>query len=252
LRIARQALSNNTQKPSRGTAVFLQFEDRKSTSPFVERVWRCKSSTGGTFLSMAEGNIELVITKLPGLLAVTLRGPVSKGTLVECPPDGEWLAIRFRLGTFLPRISTAALIDHQDVQLPVLANGRFWFCNLTWEMPDYENAEVFVDRLSLAGVIARSHATDAAVEGDVDWMSRRSLQRHFRRVTGMTFSSFQQIQRARHAAALLMSGSSILDATFAAGYFDQAHLTRSVKHLIGMTPARLVRERPQLSFSYKA
>jgi methylphosphotriester-DNA--protein-cysteine methyltransferase len=100
-------------------------------------------------------------------------------------------------------------------------------------------------------VIARSHATDAAVEGDVDWMSQRSMQRHFRRVTGMTFSSYQQIQRARHAAALLVSGSSVLDATFSAGYFDQAHLTRSVKQLIGMTPARLARERPQLSFSYK-
>jgi AraC-like DNA-binding protein len=231
--------------------VFLQFEDRKSASPFVERIWRCKSGTGGTFLSMAEGSIELVVTRLPGLLAVTLRGPVSKGTEVECPPNGEWLAIRFRLGTYLPRISTASLIDHQDVQLPVLAGGHFWLGDLTWEIPDYENAEVFVGRLARAGVIARSHATDAAVAGDVDWMSERSVQRHFRRVTGMTFSSFQQIQRARHAAALLTSGSSVLDATSAAGYFDQAHLTRSVKHLIGMTPARLVRERPQLSFSYK-
>jgi hypothetical protein len=231
--------------------MLLEFEDRKSTSPFVECIWRSRSRTGGTFLSMAEGNIELVITRLPGFLAVTLRGPVSKGSLFEYPPNGEWLAIRFRLGTYLPRIPTAALIDHQDVQLPVLANRRFWFGDLTWEIPDYENAEVFVDRLARAGVIARSHATDAAVEGDVDWMSQRSLQRHFRRVTGMTFSSYQQIQRARHAASLLTNGSSILDATSAAGYFDQAHLTRSVKHLIGMTPARLVRERPQLSFSYK-
>jgi methylphosphotriester-DNA--protein-cysteine methyltransferase len=54
-------------------------------------------------------------------------------------------------------------------------------------------------------------------------MSQRSVQRHFRRVTGMTFSSYQQIQRARHAAALLSSGSSVLNATFDAGYFDQAH-----------------------------
>ena len=122
--------------------MFIEFEDRKSTSPFVERIWRANSRTGGTFLSMAEGNIELVITKLPGFLAVTLRGPVSKGTQVECPADGEWLAIRFRLGTYLPRIATAALIDHQDVQLPVLANGRFWLGDLTWGIPDYENAEV--------------------------------------------------------------------------------------------------------------
>ena len=72
--------------------------------------------------------------------------------------------------------------------MPVFANRRFWFGDLTWEIPNYENAEVFVDRLARAGIVVRSHATDAAVEGDVDWMSQRSLQRHFRRVTGMTFS----------------------------------------------------------------
>ena len=235
----------------RASSLLIEFDDRGSDSPYVERVWRSRSRNGGSFLSMAEGNIELVVTRLPQFLAVTLRGPVTRGALVECPPHGEWLAIRFRLGTYLPQIATMALIDHQDVQLPVLPNDRFLLSDLSWEIPSYDNAEDLVARLARAGVIARSHATDAAVEGDVDWMSQRSTQRHFRRVTGMTFSSYQQIQRARRAAALLVRGSSVLDATSAAGYFDQAHLTRSVKKLIGMTPARLARERPQLSFSYK-
>lgn len=234
-----------------GSPLLLEFDDRESDSPFVERVWRSRSWTGGPFLSMAEGNIELIVTRLPGFLAVTLRGPVSRGSFIECPPNGEWLAIRFRLGTYLPGIPTAALIDHQDVPLPVTPNGRFWLSDMTWEIPGYDTAESLVARLARAGVIARSHATDAAAEGDVDWMSRRSVQRHFRRVTGMTFSSYQQIQRARLAASLLASGSSVLSATFEAGYFDQAHLTRSVKQLIGITPARLAREQPQLSFSYK-
>ena len=232
-------------------AVLIEFDDRESDSPYVERIWRSRSRRGGSFLSMAEGNIELVFTRLPEFLAVTLRGPVTRGTVVECPPNGEWLAIRFRLGTYLPQIPTSALIDHQNMQLPVLANGRFLFSDLTWEIPSYDSAEHLVARLARAGVIARSHATDAAVDGDVDWMSQRSVQRHFRRATGMTFTSYQQIQRARRAAALLVGGSSVLEATNGAGYFDQAHLTRSVRQLIGMTPARLAREQPQLSFSYK-
>jgi len=231
--------------------MFLEFDDRESNSPYVERIWRSRSRSGGSFLSMAEGNIEFVVTRLPGFLAVLLRGPVSRGTVVECPPHGEWLAIRFRLGTYLPQIPTAALIDHQNIQLPVLPNGRFWLSGQAWDIPSYDNAEDFVARLARAGIIARSQATDAAIEGDVSWMSRRSVQRHFHRVTAMTLSSYQQIQRARHAAALLTSGQSVLSTTFEAGYFDQAHLTRSVKHLIGMTPARLMREKPQLSFSYK-
>jgi hypothetical protein len=231
--------------------VLLAFDDRDSPSPFVERVWRCRSRSGGRFLSMAEANIELVITRLPAFLAVTLRGPVTRGAFIDCPPNGEWLAIRFKLGTYLPRIPAAALADHQDINLPVLGNGQFWFSDLAWEIPSFDNAEDFVARLALAGVIARSHATDAAAEGDIAWMSQRTLQRHFRRVTGMTLSGYEQIRRARHAADLLRRGTPILDATFEAGYFDQAHLTRSVKHLIGITPARLLRDQPQLSFSYK-
>lgn len=200
---------------------------------------------------MAESNIELVFTRLPGFSAATLRGPVSRGGLIECPPDGEWLAIRFRLGTYLPQIPTATLFNHHNVDLPLLPHNRFWLAGQAWEIPRYDNAEDFVAGLARAGVIATSHATDAAIEGDSEHMCRRSVQRHFRRVTGMTFSSYQQIERARHAAALLIGGSSVLDATFDAGYFDQAHLTRSVRQLIGTTPARLLRERPQLSFSYK-
>lgn len=232
-------------------SALLEFEDRASDSPYVARIWRSRSLRGGTFLSMAEGNVELVVTRLPGLVAVTLRGPVSRGGFIECPPHGEWFAIRFRLGTYLPGIPTAALIDRQDIQLPVLAGDRFWFSDLLWDIPTFDNAEDFVARLVRAGVIARSAAADAAVENDAGWMSRRTVQRHFRQATGMTFSSYQQIERARHAATLLMNGRSILDVTFDAGYFDQAHLTRSMRQLIGLTPARLAREKPQLSFSYK-
>lgn len=36
-----------------------------------------------------------------------------------------------------------------------------------------------------------------------------------------------------------------------AGYFDQAHLTRSLKYRMGQTPAEIARAREQLSFLYK-
>jgi len=231
--------------------VLIEFDHRQSDSPYVERIWRSRSRQGGFFFSMAESSIELVFTRMPGFTAATLRGPVSKGGLIECPPNGEWLAVRFRLGTYLPLIPTVTLIDHRNMDLPILPCDRFWFSGRAWEIPTYDNIDAFVARLAGAGVIARSHAPDAAIAGDCGRMSQRSVQRHFRHVTGMTFSAWQQIERARHAAALLMDGASVLDATFHAGYFDQAHLTRSVKQLIGTTPARLARERPQLSFSYK-
>ena len=200
---------------------------------------------------MAEGNIELVVAKLPGFVGVTLRGPVTNAASIECPADGQWLAIRFALGTYFPRLPTDALADRMGLNLPVQGRSHFWLCGLSWEIPTFDNAEDFVARFALAGVIAREHSVGAVVEGDVDWMSRRSVQRRFVRTTGLTLSGFQQISRARHAAALLVDGRSVLDASYEAGYFDQAHMTKSMKRLIGITPAKLVRERPQLSFSYK-
>jgi methylphosphotriester-DNA--protein-cysteine methyltransferase len=49
-----------------------------------------------------------------------------------------------------------------------------------------------------------------------------------------------QAERARRAEALLRQGVSILDTVFEAGYYDQPHLTRSLKQFIGHTPGQIV------------
>jgi methylphosphotriester-DNA--protein-cysteine methyltransferase len=55
------------------------------------------------------------------------------------------------------------------------------------------------------------------------------------------------MQRAQHAQALLQQGVSILDTVDEAGYFDQPHLTRSLKQFIGYTPAQIIRlSQPEL------
>jgi methylphosphotriester-DNA--protein-cysteine methyltransferase len=63
----------------------------------------------------------------------------------------------------------------------------------------------------------------------------------------------RQIERARYATTLLQQGLSILDVVYEAGYYDQPHLTRALKHFIGQTSAQLMdRSRSQqLSFLYK-
>jgi methylphosphotriester-DNA--protein-cysteine methyltransferase len=58
----------------------------------------------------------------------------------------------------------------------------------------------------------------------------RTGQRHFLQATGITPSTIRQIERARHATNLLKQGVSILDTVHEGGYFDQAHLTPSLKY----------------------
>jgi AraC-like DNA-binding protein len=232
--------------------MFLTFKDRASSSPFVERVWCAHTETGGSFYSMAEGSLELVITRLPGLCRVTLRGPVTRAAPVVCPSNGQWVAIRFRTGTYFPAWPTAMLMDHSDIDFPAIGDRRFWFNGASWELPTFENAESFVHKLAREGAIARDVTVAAAIDGDRHVLSRRSVQRHFLRVTGMTQALFQQIQRARYAAKLLHAGSPILDVVHGARYFDQAHLTRSLRRLIGPTPTTILRNQVQLSFAYGA
>ena len=231
--------------------MFLNFEDRPSDSPIVERVWRSRSERGGSFVSIAATNFEIAVTRVGGRTFLTLRGPETKATAIECPPEGEWLGIRFKLGTFMPSLTPEALRDHNDVTLPHASSRSFWLNGSAWEYPDFDNAEDFVARLVQKGIVTRDPAVDAVMRSEPSAQSLRTAQRHFLRATGLTHRTVQQIERARHATNLLRQGASILDTVYDAGYFDQAHLTRSLKLLVGQTPAEVARRTAQLSFLYK-
>ena len=67
----------------------------------------------------------------------------------------------------------------------------------------------------------------------------------------MSHAALKGIERARFATQLLREGRPPVDVAHDAGYFDQAHLTRSLRKLIGLTPGAIAREERQLSFLYK-
>jgi AraC-like DNA-binding protein len=73
-------------------------------------------------------------------------------------------------------------------------------------------------------------------------MSIRSLQYRFLQATGLTNKMIQQIERARSAVLLLERGTPISDTAFELDYFDQAHLTNSLKRFIGRTPVQIARK----------
>src|SRR5262245_52919074 len=196
--------------------MFLSFEDRLSDSPLVERIWRCRSERTGAFLSVAACNFEMAVTRLRGKTFLTLRGPETRSTPADCPAGGDWLGIRFKLGTFMPKLTPERLRDRQDVTLPGATAHSFWLDGSAWEYPDFENAETFVKRLLMQGIVVRDAAVAAALR-DEPRVSLRTEQRHFLRATGLTRSTVRQIERARHATNLLRSGVSILDAAHVAG-----------------------------------
>ena len=233
------------------STTFLSIEDRLSDSPVVERIWTAQNTRAGRFLSIAEGNCELVVTRLQGRAFLTVRGPETKATTADCPPDGDWVGIRFKPGAFLPQFLPATVCDRQDVTLPQATTRSFWLNGSAWEYPTFENADTFVARLVKKGIIARDSSVNALVRGEPEVLSRRSAQRHFARATGISFATFRKIKRARYATNMLRHGVPILEVVHLAGYFDQPHLTRSLKYLIGQTPAEIAAGTQQLSYLYK-
>ncbi len=231
--------------------MFLVFNERTSDSPFVERIWRSRSAAAGAFLSVASSHFEMAVTRHRGSVFITLRGPETRPTVADCPGDGEWLGIRFSLGTFMPRLPPGTLRDRQDVTLPAATGASFWLHGSAWEYPQFGNAETFVARLARRGIIARCPDVEPLLTGGGPDASLRTAQRHFLRATGITSRAVRQIERARYATYLLRQGVPIADTVFDAGYFDQAHMTRALKSLIGQTPGEIGRRDRQLSFLYK-
>jgi AraC-like DNA-binding protein len=228
-----------------------QSEQRSSDSALVDHVWQARSERAGTFLSVAASQCEMVVTRHRGKTYLTVRGPETRATPADCPDDAEWIGIRFRLGTFVPSLLPGNLLDRRDVDLPGASTRAFWLNGSAWEYPSFENADSFVSRLVRKGLLVHDPIVDDVMHKRARTLSLRSTQRHFVRATGITCSTWRQIERARYATNLLREGVSILDTVHQAGYFDQPHLTRSLKRRMGQTPTQIIGGDQQLSLLYK-
>jgi hypothetical protein len=212
--------------------------ERPSDSPFVQAVWHNESERAESFISTAGTHWEMVWMRHRGQITFTVRGPETKATPAALPAEAEWLGITFQLGTFLHDFPPGGLLDRQDVNLP--ASGKsFWLGGFTWEVPTYENADAFISRLVRLELLVRDPLVEGALQHPPLDLSPRALQYRFQRATGLRRKTVQQIQRAWQATALLERGCSILETAYQLGYFDQAHLTNSLRHYMGQTPAQI-------------
>jgi AraC-like DNA-binding protein len=226
------------------------FDERRSDSPLVETIWRTESGPAGTFTSVAVSRWEMVVTRQPGRLRFTVRGPETRATPSPIPGEAEFVGVVFKHGVFMPRLPGDALVD-RALDLPGATHRCFWLQGSAFPCPTFDSIDTFVHRLVRAGVLTFDPLVDAVLRGEQ--RANRTVRRHVRRATGLTLGAIRQIDRARQAAALLQQGLSVIETVHETGYFDQPHLTRSLKRLIGHTPAELLRlgGDAEMSLSYK-
>lgn len=214
------------------------YEERSSDSPYVEKVTHGWTAEDGSAVRPAECRWHMVIVRQEGNARALAVGPWTTAGVATWTEGAEIVWVRFGLGTFLPHLPARSFLDTETV-LPGAAGRSFWLGGSAWHFPDHENVETFVEKLVREEVLVRDPVVGEALRGRTQGLSPRTVRHRFLRATGQTQSQILQVERARRAAALLRRGVSIPDTIYEAGYFDQPHLTRSLKRWVGCTPAQI-------------
>lgn len=218
------------------------FEPGPPGGPLVEKIWRTRSVPVERFISVAESHWEIVVTSLGGKPYLSVLGPQTQAMTAPIPQDAEFFGIQLRRGVFMPNLPAEQLVD-DAIHLPDATSTTVWLDGSAWELPTFENADLFVNRLVRAGLLVHDPVVEEALRGEVTSVGVRSVQRRVLAATGLTLTAIQQIDRAQRAAELLDSGQTIGETVEVTGYADQAHLTRSLKRFMGQTPGQIVRDR---------
>jgi hypothetical protein len=206
------------------------------------RVWAAECDSPTDFSSIASVNPGIGFARVGGTTTVHLRGPAAKASTLSCPRDAEYFGADFRLGAYLPMFPPAGLVNLQDAVLPTLPADRILLDGRAWEMPTPQNLDVFIDRLARAGLLVFDPLVEELRHGGVvHTIPERTAQSRFVRAVGLSRRKLELIERARHAARLLRTGAAIADVVFDTGFYDQPHLTRTLRQLIGHTPAEVAR-----------
>ena len=219
----------------------LLVEQRMSDSPYIETIMHGWTASNGSAIRPAETHWHMVFVREHGNLHPIVVGALTTAGVVSWGAGADILWVKFKLGTFMSHLPVKSFLD-TETTLPGAASRSFWLKSSAWQFPDYENVETFVNRLVREEILVCDPVVSAVLQDQLLDLAPRTLRHRFLQATGLTQNHIRQVERAQQAARLLQQGIPILDTVFDLGYYDQPHLTRSLKQFIGFTPAQLLQQ----------
>lgn len=215
------------------------YEENQIDSIFIDKIWHTRTTSSGVYTAGLDGNWDIIISTYAGETSVMVNGVGKAAAQVPYVAGIESIGIALKPGVFLRDLQGKDIVDKQLV-LKKESNAYVQMDNRLFKVPTFETAEAFVDELAKQGVLLINNFVSSFHEGSAKGTSERSLRRHVNQTTGLSPYFFHQIRRAQHATQLLQQGTPIAQAALEAGYTDQAHMTKSVKLLMGYTPAQII------------
>ncbi|CAB3764399.1 AraC family transcriptional regulator [Paraburkholderia humisilvae] len=208
-----------------GSFTLINAEEAHYGTPVNEEGWRCRTI-----------HLDLDMVKS---VAEDLRKWVPASTIAFVGPTfDDPLAARELLELHKRSESDTSALDRQSWLITLIARLLLRHSDANVWIPDQVREPLAVDR-------ARTYLAEHLAEKvTLDALSARSgippfqLLRAFQQNVGLTPHAFQTQARVREARRLLREQQPLADIAATTGFADQAHLTRTFKAIMGMTPGQ--------------
>jgi AraC-like DNA-binding protein len=214
------------------------YEENVIDSLYIEKIWHTVTTDAGVYIAGLDGNWDIIITRSPSGVTVSVNGIGTKAVEVPYMAGVDSVGIALKPGVFLRDYKGKTIVNSQHVihdaddSYVEIGGHRF-------NIPDFESAERFICELSGTGVLVIDSIAASRIQPTEAASSGRTLRRHVAETTGLTRNFLTQIDRAQVAGSLLQEGMPISQVAIEAGYSDQAHMTKSLKKILGKTPTQL-------------
>jgi AraC-like DNA-binding protein len=213
-----------------------EYWERDGRHASVAAAWVFEAGTAQTSLVSADGCFDFIVRATPrGGLSAFLYAPVTAAHWVHIDAGERMFGVRVLPGyggalmRSEPELRRLAEHDADDTLLERL---EALVVSAVTAAPPPDVVREFV---SLARASEGRHRLTSPTTGGAE----RELQRASGRWLGLSPKRFLRIERAWAARRAIREGQPLAAVAAALGYADQAHLTRDVHHLLGVTPREL-------------
>jgi AraC-like DNA-binding protein len=211
---------------------------RSSSHPWIDTVWQTVCLSDGIYKATPDGSWDLILSVAPdGQASVFLSGQATAPVEVPYSAGEHSVVISFAAHVYLKQdkeVRTEAAIR----LLPVQGNN-FFLDGIELPLPTFSNAEELVDKMTENNLLQSDDVVARAFTSRPKPASKRSVQQHFKKTTGITQKDFQLIRRAQDAVRRLKAGESAAEVAADLGYTDQPHMIKSIKKIMGHLPSDL-------------
>ena len=114
------------------------YEEKPSSSPYVDIVWRTEDQTDGVYVASADACWDMIfIRSKDGKTKVLLSGPSSQITHVPYSAGNKNFGVRFKPGVIFTDIPAPDMLNVVQA-LPMPTEATFVLQGITWHLPTYE------------------------------------------------------------------------------------------------------------------